>query len=159
MRLERRILEQGGELIVEHLHLAHRPVAHVDLDRTVVVGDRQAIGARLPRAQVQDVRLQRVQQAVRARVDVEIARPLAVLRALLEQVLELAPQPAETGHERVARGRLAARTRAPRPHVTEVLARRAEQEQVRLDSRGQRREHAQIERRQVRDAEHAQPLR
>ena len=65
-RLERRVFgKQRQQLIVEHLHLAHRRMADVQLQRGVVRRDalRLFAGQRAPALRVQDVALEPMQQA------------------------------------------------------------------------------------------------
>ena len=162
VRLQARVaVEQGQQLVVQHLDLAHRAVAGVHGDGSIRGGDRQGRTRGMVRAAVaqgEDVGLQRRQHAARTRITVQVAVPFLVVGVRLQDLLEVATDEAEGGEQRVSlleveigsrRGGVAlapghlAPDLAPRPDLGPVLRRRAEQEQVHLHLRGQGDERSQ----------------
>ncbi len=93
-------LEQGQELIVEDLHLAHGAVTGVDLDRTVIGAEAGAGSAVLPPVpQGEDVGLETVEQGVLAGL---LELPQLVRVVIQEQPEEIPPLLAAGGQQAVA---------------------------------------------------------
>jgi len=93
-------LEEGKELVVENLQLAHGAVAGMDLDRPVVSPDAGAGRPVLPPIpQVEDVCLETVEQAVLARL---LELPHLVRIAIQEQRQKIPPLLAAGGQQAVA---------------------------------------------------------
>ncbi len=171
--LVRRQAGVGGEareqLVVEDFHFAQRRMGDVQLQRTVVRAQRDALVG-LARTQAQDVVLQSVQQAVVDEIGVFRIEPgllAAVGRRQAEQAVEeVPPLLAEAGQQRVAdiqipfiRAQLRLfRQLADVADITPGLAARVEGEQHHLGVPAQGLEHAQVMRRQRTDAEHQQAL-
>jgi hypothetical protein len=176
VRLEvRDLIEEREELIVQHLHLAHRPVARMDADRGVVAPERKTWWTvrTAAVAEREDVGLKRREGGREARVLVEVAAVLLVV-GRLEDALELAPDPPQGGEQRMTHlevetllGRLGIAAGAQHfspdlalaPDLRPVLSRRAEQEEVHLQMPGEGVEDLDVERRERRDAEERDPLR
>ena len=91
--------EQRQQLIVQDFDFAHRPVADVNLERTIVRPQRQRrMFVVAPFPQMQNVGLQPVQQIVARRFDKAV--PLDA-RVALQQVDEIPPLLAQRSQQRM----------------------------------------------------------
>jgi hypothetical protein len=96
-RFERRIFgEESEQAVVQHLHLAHRAVAGMDLHRAIVLRDRQR---RRSIAEIEDVGLECREQ--RALAGLDEAWHLTGALDLVQQIEKIAALLAERGEQAV----------------------------------------------------------
>ncbi len=155
---------------MQNLHLAQRRMGDMHFQRTVVLGQADALLG-LPGAQAQDVVLQGVQQAVVAQVfvfGIEAELLAAFAGGQAEQgIEEIAALLAETGQQRMADVEIPivspalglARQLADITNLAPGLAAGVECADHHVDMLRQAVEHAQVVRWQAADTEHQQTLR
>ena len=175
--------EQVEKLVVEHLRLAHRRMAGVELHGAVRWRDGQPVERLLAQfrsgqlasgchrnpatvARAEDIRLQRVQHAIRCRFEERFAFiddpvPRAFIR-FQQDSRELGVEFAKGGEQRVPLRRRVqpAPGKLPgRQVVAIIFPRGRKQEKMHRTHRRQRKEHLHLCRRQRRDAENRDALR
>ena len=144
------LLQQGEQLIVQHLQLAQLAVTTDDLDRVIRLGRRLSGGRR----QQQNIALQLLQQRIAFDIDKGVVFFTGKTK-LVKLVDVIAPLLAERGQQFIDHQRrfAAAQLFLAAFQIAPVMRAGVVVEQVNIDMLAERRQHIQIQRRHCRDGE------